>query len=43
MVAYVVHGVLDFFLWQTGIAFTFFAELGLTAWLAKTCGREDAG
>ncbi|MHB9112512.1 MAG: O-antigen ligase family protein [Thermoleophilia bacterium] len=33
MVAYIVHGVLDFFLWQNGVTFLFFAILGLTAWL----------
>ncbi|MBE0428830.1 MAG: O-antigen ligase family protein [Thermoleophilia bacterium] len=33
LIAYVSHGVLDFFLWQTGIAFMFFAQLGLTSWL----------
>lgn len=31
--AYVVHGMLDCFLWQTGVAFLFFAYLGLTSWL----------
>lgn len=33
LVAYVVHGLLDCFLSQTGIAFIFFTELGLTSWL----------
>lgn len=33
MVAYVVHSMLDFFLWQNGVTFLFFALLGLTAWL----------
>jgi hypothetical protein len=31
--AYVVHGMMDCFLWQTGVAFLFFAYLGLTSWL----------
>lgn len=31
--AYVAHGMLDCFLWQTGIAFLFFTYLGLTSWL----------
>lgn len=34
-VAYVAHGLLDSFLWQTGVAFMFFTILGLTAWLDK--------
>jgi len=34
-VAYVVHGMLDCFLWQTGIAFLFFAYLGLTSWMCQ--------
>ncbi|MFA5809485.1 MAG: O-antigen ligase family protein [Thermoleophilia bacterium] len=34
-VAYVVHGMLDYFLWQTGIAFLFFAYLGLTSWICQ--------
>ncbi|MBE0428829.1 MAG: O-antigen ligase family protein [Thermoleophilia bacterium] len=33
LVAYVSHGMLDYFLWQTGIALMFFAQLGLTSWL----------
>lgn len=33
MIAYLVHGFMDYFLWQTGIAFLFFVQLGLTAWL----------
>lgn len=32
-IAYVVHGMLDCFLWQTGVAFLFFTYLGLTSWL----------
>lgn len=31
--AYVMHGMLDWFLWQTGVAFMFFILLGLTSWL----------
>ena len=31
--AYVVHGMLDCFLWQTGMVFLFFTYLGLTSWL----------
>jgi len=38
-VAYVVHGMLDCFLWQTGIIFLFFTYLGLTSWM---CQRADA-
>jgi hypothetical protein len=34
-VAYVVHGMLDCFLWQTGISFLFFAYLGLTSWMSQ--------
>lgn len=34
-VAYIVHGMLDCFLWQTGIAFLFFAYLGLTSWMCQ--------
>lgn len=34
-IAYVVHGVLDYFLWQTGVSFLVFFYLGLTSWLAK--------
>ncbi|MHB0866575.1 MAG: O-antigen ligase family protein [Thermoleophilia bacterium] len=33
LLAYVIHGLLDCFLWQTGMAFMFFAQLGMTAWL----------
>lgn len=33
-VVYVLHGTLDYFLWQTGAAFLFFALLGLTSWLS---------
>lgn len=33
-VVYVLHGTLDYFLWQTGAAFMFFALLGLTSWLS---------
>jgi hypothetical protein len=33
LVAYVSHGLLDNFLWLNGIAFMFFSQLGLTAWL----------
>lgn len=32
-VAYVTHGMLDCFLWQTGVALLFFTFLGLTSWL----------
>lgn len=42
MVAYVVHGMLDFFLWQNGVTFLFFAVLGLTAWLVDQQGRRVA-
>jgi hypothetical protein len=40
LVAYLAHGLLDNFLWQTGITFLFFAELGLTAWLCER-NRND--
>ncbi|MHB1002907.1 MAG: O-antigen ligase family protein [Thermoleophilia bacterium] len=33
-IVYVLHGTLDYFLWQTGVAFMFFALLGLTSWLS---------
>ena len=32
-IAYMVHSLDDFFLWQTGISFLFFLYLGLTSWL----------
>ncbi|MHB1325416.1 MAG: O-antigen ligase family protein [Thermoleophilia bacterium] len=32
-IAYVVHGMMDDFLWQTGVAFLLFTYLGLTSWL----------
>jgi len=35
LVAYISHGILDFFLWQNGVTFLFFALLGLTGWLAR--------
>jgi len=34
-IAYLFHGVLDYFLGQTGIAFLFFSYLGMTAWLKR--------
>lgn len=34
LVAYAIHGLTDYLLWQTGMAFMFFTVLGLTAWLA---------
>lgn len=33
MVAYITHGMTDYLLWQTGMAFMFFTILGLTAWM----------
>ncbi len=33
LAAYVGHGLADYFLWQTGVLFLFFALLGLIAWL----------
>ncbi|MCL6106485.1 MAG: O-antigen ligase family protein [Actinobacteria bacterium] len=36
LLAYAGHGMLDYFLWQTGISFLFFALLGLAAWMDKT-------
>lgn len=42
LVVYVIHGLLDCFLWQTGIAFMFFAQLGLTAWLYDLKARNLA-
>lgn len=44
LTAYVIHGLLDYFLWQTGVAFVFFAELGLISWLYQKRdhrGRAD--
>ncbi len=35
LLAYAGHGLLDYFLWQTGISFLFFALLGLAAWMDK--------
>ena len=40
-VAYVVHGMLDCFLWQTGISFLFFAYLGLTSWLSQRASLDQ--
>ncbi len=40
-VAYLFHGALDYFLWSNGIAFLFFAYLGLTSWLDWS--RRQAG
>ncbi|MCL4472676.1 MAG: O-antigen ligase family protein [Actinobacteria bacterium] len=39
--AYLVHGLDDFFLWQTGISFLFFIYLGLTSWLDYEAGFKD--
>ncbi|MHB8143575.1 MAG: O-antigen ligase family protein [Thermoleophilia bacterium] len=33
LMAYIGHGLLDYFLWETGVSFMFFILLGLTAWL----------
>ncbi|MBE0428828.1 MAG: O-antigen ligase family protein [Thermoleophilia bacterium] len=44
LAAYALHGMLDNFLWQNGITFMFFAQLGLTSWLYFTrsgSGREE--
>jgi len=38
MIAYVIHGILDYFLWQTGITFLLFIFLGLTSWLYHEAG-----
>ena len=35
LTAYVVHGLVDSFLWQTGVSFLFFSLLGLTSWLKR--------
>lgn len=43
MVAYVVHGMLDFFLWQNGVTFLFFTLLGLTGWLVRMDCDEGRG
>lgn len=40
LAAYVLHGLLDYFLWQTGIAFMFFTELGLISWIYQ---KREAG
>lgn len=40
MVAYIVHGVLDFFLWQNGVSILFFTQMGLTAWLVDRAKRS---
>lgn len=42
MMAYVMHGMLDWFLWQTGVAFMFFILLGLTAWLRAEAGEPES-
>lgn len=41
LIAYVLHGMLDWFLWQTGVAFMFFILLGLTAWLRAEAVSSD--
>jgi len=33
--AYIGHGMVDYFLWQTGISFLFFIYAGLTSWLER--------
>ncbi len=46
LVAYIGHGVLDYFLWETGVSFMFFILLGLTAWLEAKNGeaaKQQAG
>lgn len=46
LAAYVMHGLLDYFLWQTAIAFMFFAELGLISWMYQeraACQDFDSG
>ncbi|MHB8793727.1 MAG: O-antigen ligase family protein [Thermoleophilia bacterium] len=40
-VAYVTHGMLDCFLWQTGVALLFFTFLGLTSWLDASVKEEQ--
>ncbi len=40
--SYVFHGILDCFLWQTGVAFLFFIYLGLTSWLQYASEGEPA-
>ncbi|MHB9052480.1 MAG: O-antigen ligase family protein [Thermoleophilia bacterium] len=39
--AYLAHGMVDFFLWQTGISFLFFIYLGLTSWLDYEVRERD--
>ena len=39
-IAYLAHGMVDFFLWQTGISFLFFIYLGLTSWLDYEVRKE---
>lgn len=43
LVAYVTHGMLDFFLWQNGVTFLFFTLLGLTGWLVRRESDGDSG
>jgi O-antigen ligase len=40
MTVYVLHGMLDIFLWQTGATYMFFALLGLTSWMAHAAKRS---
>ncbi|MDO8735467.1 MAG: O-antigen ligase family protein [Thermoleophilia bacterium] len=40
-IAYLFHGVLDYFLGQTGIVFLFFSYLGMTAWLKKSTDERS--
>lgn len=39
-IAYLFHGVLDYFLGQTGIALLFFSYLGMTGWLKKNADEK---
>lgn len=42
LAAFLAHSMLEYFLWQTGIAFLLFTVLGLTSWLDK-CRQDAAG
>lgn len=43
LAAYASHGMTDYLLWQTGMAFLFFTILGLAAWLEDQRAHGESG
>lgn len=41
LTAYILHSMLEYYIWQTGINFLLFTVLGLTSWLARN--KEATG